>query len=235
MTGRETTADNDSRSDEALQQMVRGLTGYAIYLLDLDGRVATWNTGARLIKGYQAIEIIGRRFSCFYTDEDQKADRPAQALRDAATTGRFETEAWRVRKNGDRFWAHVLIEPIHGDDGVVVGFGKVTGDITRYARAPSTPEIRQLQTEGRPWSTVDGVYWASSPPTSAGVVGVSARPDVNAEGSPREKLMSAELIRWNYIQRAYALCDYNVSETARQLNMHRRTLQRRLGKHAPSR
>ena len=94
-----------------------------------DGVVATWNRGAERIKGYSADEIIGRHFSVFYTEEERAASIPARALATAAVEGRFETEGWRVRKDGSRFWASVVIDPIH-EDGEVVGFAKITRDVT---------------------------------------------------------------------------------------------------------
>jgi PAS domain S-box-containing protein len=111
------------------QLLIDAVKDYAIYLLDADGRVATWNTGAQLFKGYTADEIIGRHFSTFYTDEDRQAGLPERALRTAATEGRFEAEGWRVRKDGTRFWTHVVIDPVI-DEGEVVGYAKITRDVS---------------------------------------------------------------------------------------------------------
>ncbi|HEV7384954.1 MAG TPA: PAS domain-containing protein, partial [Phenylobacterium sp.] len=99
----------DQIDDSRYRQLIDAITDYAIYMLDLDGRVASWNPGAERFKGYKAGEIIGEHFSRFYTDEDRAAGVPALALRTAELEGRFETEGWRVRKDGTRFWAHVLI------------------------------------------------------------------------------------------------------------------------------
>jgi len=108
---------------------------YAIYMLDPQGNVTNWNAGAEAIKGYKAGEIVGRHFSIFYTPEDQAAGAPARALETALREGKFEGEALRVRKNGERFWANVLIDPIHDDRGRLLGFAKVTRDVTEKRRA----------------------------------------------------------------------------------------------------
>jgi PAS domain S-box-containing protein len=124
--------------------LIRNVVDYAIYMLDLDGRVASWNPGAERIKGYDAEEIIGRHFSCFYTPEDCAAGLPAEALDKAATTGRFATEAWRVRKDGSRFWAVVVIDPIR-QDGQLIGFAKITRDISEQRAA----QLAALESERR--------------------------------------------------------------------------------------
>ena len=115
---------------ERFQILIDAVRDYAIYLLDVDGHVATWNPGAQRFKGYAAGEIIGQHFSRFYTDEDRAIGLPALALKTAATEGRFESEGWRVRKDGSRFWTHVVIDPVFGDDGSVIGYAKITRDIT---------------------------------------------------------------------------------------------------------
>ena len=127
-----------SQSDERRYRLlVDAITDYAIYMLDVDGRVTSWNAGPQKFKGYEASEIIGEHFSRFYTPEDQAAGRPARALHTAAIEGRFEHEGWRVRKDGTHFWAHVVIDPIRQPDGTLVGYAKVTRDLTerRHAEA----------------------------------------------------------------------------------------------------
>jgi PAS domain S-box-containing protein len=109
--------------------LIQGVMDYAIYMLDPTGHVMTWNPGAQKIKGYTPDEIIGRHFSCFYTAEERDAGIPDAALRTAAEAGRFTTEAWRQRKDGSRFWAMVVIDPIY-QQGDLVGFAKITRDIT---------------------------------------------------------------------------------------------------------
>ena len=123
------------RSEEQFRLLVEGVTDYAIYLLDSTGRVSSWNAGAQRIKGYQVQEIIGEHFSRFYTEEDRRAGLPQRSLAVAAREGRFEMEGWRVRKDGAPFWAHVIIDAIRDDKGEVIGFAKVTRDITERQQA----------------------------------------------------------------------------------------------------
>jgi PAS domain S-box-containing protein len=125
--------------------LVDAITDYAVYMLDRDGVVTSWNPGAQRFKGYTAEEILGRHFSTFYTPEDRAAGVPAEALRMAAEEGRFEREGWRVRKDGSRFWAHVVIDPIRDPDGKVIGFAKVTRDLTE--RRESEEALAQSQRE----------------------------------------------------------------------------------------
>ncbi|MBX3518493.1 MAG: response regulator [Xanthobacteraceae bacterium] len=115
---------------EQFRILVQGVTDYAIYMLDPDGHVASWNAGAERIKGYKTHEILGEHFSRFYTDEDRKAGAPEKALETAIREGRFEKEGYRVRKDGTQFLAHIVLDPIHGDDGQIIGFAKITRDIT---------------------------------------------------------------------------------------------------------
>jgi PAS domain S-box-containing protein len=121
--------------EQRFQLLVAGVSDYAIYMLDPAGYVSSWNTGAQRFKGYLAHEIIGQHFSAFYTDEDRAAGIPAKALRTALDEGKFEAEGWRVRKDGTRFWASVVIDPIRNDAGELVGFAKVTRDITERRAA----------------------------------------------------------------------------------------------------
>jgi PAS domain S-box-containing protein len=106
----------------------------AIYLLDAEGHVISWNTGAERIKGYTADEIIGQHFSRFFAEADRQADLPMRALRHATSEGKFEGEGWRIRKDGSQFWASVLIDPLYDEDGKVIGFAKVTRDMTEKRR-----------------------------------------------------------------------------------------------------
>jgi PAS domain S-box-containing protein len=115
--------------------LVQSIRDYAIYMLDKAGRIMTWNSGAERIKGYTRDEIIGQHFSRFYTDLDRKSELPTKVLRQAAIDGTFEGEGWRVRKDGSRFWASVVIDPIRDDSGTLVGFAKVTRDITERRQA----------------------------------------------------------------------------------------------------
>jgi PAS domain S-box-containing protein len=116
--------------NEQYRRLVEAITDYAVYMIDAAGVVISWNPGAERFKGYARDEIIGRHFSRFYTEEDRQAGLPARSLKLAATAGRFEQEGWRVRKDGARFWAQVVIDPVRADDGKVVGFAKITRDLT---------------------------------------------------------------------------------------------------------
>ncbi len=115
--------------------LVDAVTDYAIYMLAPDGVVVSWNSGAERLKGYTEQEIVGRNFSQFYPPKDARAGMPARALSIAAREGRFEAEGWRVRKNGDQFWAHVVIDPIRAPSGELLGFAKVTKDLSERRAA----------------------------------------------------------------------------------------------------
>jgi PAS domain S-box-containing protein len=117
-------------ADEQFRLLVSSVTDYAIYLLDGAGRVTSWNPGAERIKGYRADEVIGRHFSQFYAADDRARGLPEAALARARQDGRFEGEGWRVRKDGSRFWAMVVIDAVRDDAGEVVGFAKITRDIS---------------------------------------------------------------------------------------------------------
>jgi len=131
-------------ADQRFQLLVNAVTDYAIYMLEPTGHVATWNPGARRFKGYEPEEIIGRHFSTFFTDEDKAADLPGRILRTAEQEGRFEAEGWRVRKDGTRFWAQIVVDPIRDEAGTLLGFAKITRDITeRRARDRALYESEQ--------------------------------------------------------------------------------------------
>ncbi|WP_276121923.1 hybrid sensor histidine kinase/response regulator [Pararhizobium qamdonense] len=133
------------RSEEQFRLLVQGVTDYAIYMLTTEGEVSSWNPGAQRIKGYEPSEIIGQHFSRFYTEEDRAAELPQKALEIAAKEGRFEKEGWRVRKDGTRFWASVIIDAIHGEDGSLIGFAKVTRDVTEKRQAQEALERAQQE------------------------------------------------------------------------------------------
>jgi PAS domain S-box-containing protein len=124
-----------TKSEDQFKLLVQSVTDYAIYMLDVDGRVSSWNLGAQRIKGYRPQEIIGRHFSQFYTEEDRQAGEPERALATATRENRFEKEGWRVRKDGSRFWAHVIIDAIRDEDGAILGYAKITRDITERKEA----------------------------------------------------------------------------------------------------
>ena len=122
-------------SSEVFRHLVESVTDYAIFVLDPAGNIASWNPGAQRLKGYQPGEIIGRHFSIFYTAPDLAVDKPGLELRVAAQTGRFEDEGWRLRKDGSRFWANVIITRLLDDEGNLIGFGKITRDLTERRQA----------------------------------------------------------------------------------------------------
>jgi PAS domain S-box-containing protein len=123
------------KSESQFKTLVGGVTDYALYLLDPTGIVSNWNAGGERIKGYSADEIVGQHFSRFYTPADQAAGKPARALKIALDTGHYDEEGWRVRKDGSFFWASVVIDPIHNDAGELLGFAKITRDISERKQA----------------------------------------------------------------------------------------------------
>jgi PAS domain S-box-containing protein len=125
-----TSTEALTRTERQFAELVAGVTDCAIYMIDPEGYVTSWNPGAERIKGYTAEEIIGRHFSQFYTVEDRAIGLPDRSLGLVATQGKFEGEGWRVRKDGSRFWASVLIDPIFGPDHKIVGYAKITRDMT---------------------------------------------------------------------------------------------------------
>ena len=125
--------------------LVDAVTDYAIYMLDPKGTITSWNPGARRFKGYEEAEILGENFSRFYTDEDRKAGLPQRALLIAEREGKFENEGWRVRKDGTRFWAYVVIDPIRDNSGNLIGFAKITRDLTERMQAETALRASQEQ------------------------------------------------------------------------------------------
>jgi PAS domain S-box-containing protein len=121
---------SDFSDAKRLQLLIDAVVDYAIYMIDPEGHVLSWNPGAVRLKGYSAEEIIGQSFSRFYTREDREAGLPDKALRTARELGRFHAEGWRVRKDGTRFWASVVVDAIRDESGKLIGFAKVTRDVT---------------------------------------------------------------------------------------------------------
>ncbi|MEM6162518.1 EAL domain-containing protein [Erwinia sp. P6884] len=138
--------------EQKFRLLVEGVTDYAIYMLDPEGHVVNWNEGARRNKGYTAEEIVGKHFSCFYSREDRQAKLPENNLKTAYQTGRFEEQGWRIRKDGSAFWAHVVIDAVHDDDGKLIGYAKITRDCTEQQRSLNEQreqaEVFRLLVEG---------------------------------------------------------------------------------------
>ena len=145
ITERRQAQDRLRESERQFRLLVNGVTDYALFMLDPNGIVTSWNAGAERIKGYTAAEIIGQHFSRFYTVSERAAGAPTRALQTAMTQGRFEAESWRVRKDGNLFWANVVIDLIRGDNGQVLGFSKLTRDITERREAQLAMQKAQTQ------------------------------------------------------------------------------------------
>ena len=140
LTDRKMAEETLKQSEQQFRLLVQSVTDYAIYMLAPDGRVTNWNLGAQRIKGYRPEEVIGQHFSMFYTPEDRETGEPQRALEIATREGRFENKAWRVRKDGTRFFAHVVVDPIWGETGTLLGFAKITRDITEVTQAQQALE-----------------------------------------------------------------------------------------------
>src|SRR6188768_3392322 len=121
--------------EERFQQLIAEVSDYAIIFLDITGIISSWNRGAEKIKGYAADDIVGRSFTTFYTQEDREAGLPARLLKSAADRGSVIHEGWRVRKDGSRFWGSVVITALHDDSGAIIGYSKVTRDLTERKTA----------------------------------------------------------------------------------------------------
>ncbi|REE21428.1 PAS domain S-box-containing protein [Paraburkholderia sp. BL27I4N3] len=139
--------DSDVPLEYRYQLLIDAVQDYAIFMLDPAGRVASWNSGARKIKGYAADEIIGRHFSIFYTPEDVAADKPGRELVLATTQGRAEDQGWRVRRDGSRFWADVTITAVHDSSGALLGFAKVTRDMTERMRLAELEHASEMSAQ----------------------------------------------------------------------------------------
>ncbi|MBV4474802.1 hybrid sensor histidine kinase/response regulator [Pseudomonas botevensis] len=135
LTDRKMAEETLKQSEQQFRLLVQGVTDYAIYMLSPEGRVTNWNPGAQRIKGYTPEEVIGQHFSMFYTPEDREAGEPQRALETAVREGRFENKSWRMRKDGTRFMAHVVVDAIRGETGALLGFAKITRDVTEATQA----------------------------------------------------------------------------------------------------
>lgn len=159
--------DDDVRSpdseDKRFRVLVEAITDYAIFLLDPEGRVTTWNAGAERITGYGAAEIIGANFSRFYTNEARSSGAPCRALEEAARSGRFEAEDWRVRKDGTPFWTHVIIDAVRDPEGKLIGYAKVTRDLSEKNRAEAVLADTEEQFRRLVLNVVDYAIYMLSP------------------------------------------------------------------------
>src|SRR6266436_6569817 len=146
LTDRRAAMEALRESEQRFRLLVEGVVDYSLFMIDRQGDVQNWNPGAERTKGYRAEEIVGRHFSVFYTEEDRAAGLPAKALQIAAETGRYEAEGWRVRKDGTRFWASVVIDRILDAHGNTIGFAKITRDITeRHQLERAKEQLYQAQ------------------------------------------------------------------------------------------
>lgn len=140
LTDRKMAEETLKQSEQQFRLLVQSVTDYAIYMLSPDGHLTNWNLGAQRIKGYRPEEVIGKHFSMFYTPADREAGEPQRALATAEREGRFENKAWRLRKDGTQFLAHVVVDPIWGETGTLLGFAKITRDITEVTQAQQALE-----------------------------------------------------------------------------------------------
>ena len=145
ITDKRRAQDELFASEQQFRMLVQGVLDYAIYMISPQGIVTNWNSGARRIKGYDATEIVGQHFSRFYTEEERARGTPALALHEAGAKGRYESEGWRVRKDGTTFWAHVVIDAIRDDSGTLIGFAKITRDITERKQAEQSLDQARAQ------------------------------------------------------------------------------------------
>jgi PAS domain S-box-containing protein len=145
LTDRRRAEEQLRQAEERLRLMIESVQDYAIFMLDREGRVATWNRGAQNIKGYTAQEIVGQHFSRFYPPEEISAGKPERELEVASSKGRFEEEGWRIRKDGSRFWANVVLSATRNRDGVLIGFTKITRDLSERKRAAEEMAERARQ------------------------------------------------------------------------------------------
>jgi len=143
ITDRRAAQEALRQSEQHFRLLVQGVTDYAIYMLSPQGEITNWNVGAQRIKGFTEEEVLGSHFSRFFTDEDRTAGVPQRALETAAREGRFESEGWRVRRDGTRFFAHAVLDAIHDERGTLIGFAKITRDVTEQrATAESLEQTR---------------------------------------------------------------------------------------------
>jgi PAS domain S-box-containing protein len=209
MAGSEKLERNLFESERNFRLLVEGITDYAIYMLDPEGRVTNWNSGAERIKGYTASEIVGRHFSTFYTPEDRAKNLPQRALETALREKHFLAEGWRLRKDGSRFFASVVIDPIY-EDGTLIGFAKITRDITERQHASSELSSSESQFKTLVGGVTDYALYMLDP---SGIVS-----NWNA-GGERIKGYSATEIVGQHFSRFYTPSDQESGKPARALQI----------------
>ncbi|QQR39531.1 hybrid sensor histidine kinase/response regulator [Devosia rhizoryzae] len=203
-----------SEENARFRLLVDSITDYAVYMLDRDGVVTTWNAGAERFKGYKAAEIIGQHFSRFYPEPDRAAGAPQRALEIAAREGRFETEGWRLRKDGTPFWTHVVIDPIKAPNGELIGFAKITRDLSERKHAEAALAESEEQFRRLVLNVVDYAIYMLSPE------GMVTSWNLGAE---RIKGYGAEEIVGQHFSRFYPEEDRLKGGPARSLEMARTT------------
>jgi len=197
-------------TDGRYRLLVEGISDYAIYLLSPEGYITSWNRGAERFKGYKADEIIGRHFSEFYTPKDRESGLPKRALETAAREGKFESEGWRVRKDGTQFWAYVVIDPLRMPDGELVGFAKITRDLTERRAAEEAVRATQQQFQLLVQGVTDYAIYMLSP--SGAISSWNA-------GAERIKGYTAEEVLGTHFSRFYTAADRAAGEPARALSI----------------
>ena len=200
--------DASLTADGRYRLLVEGISDYAIYLLSPEGFVTSWNRGAERFKGYKADEIIGRHFSEFYTPKDRESGLPRRALETAAREGKFENEGWRVRKDGTQFWAYVVIDPIRMPDGEIIGFAKITRDLTERRAAEEALRATQQQFQLLVQGVTDYAIYMLSP--SGEISSWNA-------GAERIKGYAADEVLGTHFSRFYTAADRAAGEPARAL------------------
>ncbi|HEX7198680.1 MAG TPA: PAS domain S-box protein, partial [Dongiaceae bacterium] len=206
-------------TDQLFRRLVQGVTDYAIFMLDADGRVASWNPGAERIKGYRPEEILGQHYSRFYSEEDRAAGVPARALATAAETGRYVSEGWRVRKDGERFWASVVLDAIRAADGTLLGYAKVTRDATeRLKSQQALEEAREALFQSQKMEAVGQLTGGVAHDFNNMLAGI-----IGAMELLRRRIRSARYAETDkYIDAAVASANRAASLTARLLAFGRR-------------
>jgi len=202
-----------SSTDSVYRLLVENITDYAIYMLDPDGIVCSWNPGAERFKGYKAEEIIGHHFSEFFTTEDRQASRPQYALAQASEHGKFESEGWRMRKDGSRFWAYTVLDAIRGSDGTLLGYAKITRDLTERRNV----EVALRDSERQFRMLVDGV-------TDYAIYMLSPDGYIVSwnSGAERIKGYTKEEVIGTHFSRFYTMSDQTAGEPDRVLDTARR-------------